>query len=180
MNPLRYIPHYTYEDYKLWEGDWELIHGIPYAMSPSPARKHQFLGAQLINGISTALAGKKKDCDECVVYYELDWIISDDTVVRPDIMIVCGIFNTDFLTFPPELIIEILSPGTTIKDRTAKFDIYEQQKVKYYLLADPVLLTLKIFVLAEQGYIETDTKKFNLYKQCELNLDFDSILKSIT
>ena len=29
-----YLPHYTYEDYCMWEGNWELIDGIPYAMSP--------------------------------------------------------------------------------------------------------------------------------------------------
>lgn len=28
----RYLPKYTYEDYKHWEGKWELIHDIPYAM----------------------------------------------------------------------------------------------------------------------------------------------------
>ncbi|TCK06622.1 hypothetical protein [Phorcysia thermohydrogeniphila] len=28
------LPHYTYEDYKHWEGKWELIEGIPYAMCP--------------------------------------------------------------------------------------------------------------------------------------------------
>ncbi len=31
-----YFPEYNYEDYKLWDGDWELIYGIPYAMSPAP------------------------------------------------------------------------------------------------------------------------------------------------
>ena len=30
------LPHYSYQDYRRWEGDWELIEGIPYAMTPSP------------------------------------------------------------------------------------------------------------------------------------------------
>jgi hypothetical protein len=42
------IPRYTYEDYKLWEGDWELIKGYPYAMSPSPKRKHQETGSNFL------------------------------------------------------------------------------------------------------------------------------------
>ncbi len=29
----RYRPHYTYNDYCQWEGKWELIEGIPYALS---------------------------------------------------------------------------------------------------------------------------------------------------
>jgi len=32
--------NYTYDDYKQWQGDWELIAGIPLAMSPAPTRKH--------------------------------------------------------------------------------------------------------------------------------------------
>ncbi len=32
---------YTYKDYKLWEGDWELINGHPQAMTPSPKYEHQ-------------------------------------------------------------------------------------------------------------------------------------------
>ena len=34
-------PHYTYDDYKLWEGRWELIGGTAYAMSPAPSIAHQ-------------------------------------------------------------------------------------------------------------------------------------------
>ncbi|NPA51584.1 MAG: Uma2 family endonuclease, partial [Aquificae bacterium] len=47
----KYLPHYTYEDYKNWEGRWELIDGVPYAMSPAPAPKHQIVS----NKIATQL-----------------------------------------------------------------------------------------------------------------------------
>jgi hypothetical protein len=36
-----YIPRYSYKDYLEWEGKWELIGGIAYAMSPAPIIKHQ-------------------------------------------------------------------------------------------------------------------------------------------
>ena len=35
--------YYTYDDYIKWEGDWELIDGIAYAMAPSPLKTHQNL-----------------------------------------------------------------------------------------------------------------------------------------
>ena len=35
------LPDYSYSDYVKWEGRWELISGIPYAMSPSPIFFHQ-------------------------------------------------------------------------------------------------------------------------------------------
>jgi hypothetical protein len=33
--------HYTYDDWVLWEGRWELLEGNPTAISPSPIPKHQ-------------------------------------------------------------------------------------------------------------------------------------------
>lgn len=180
MKPLRYLPHYTYEDYKIWEGDWELIQGIPYSMSPSPFRRHQLLAGNLFSELKVQLIKLKDACKSCSVYYELDWIISDDTIVRPDIMMVCGKFEGDFLDFPPTLIIEILSPNTALKDRTAKFEIYQDQKVKYYLLADPKSLTIKTFILVDNNYVETIQEKFVLDKKCQINLDITSILKAST
>ncbi len=175
MNSLRYLPHYTYEDYKIWEGDWELIQGIPYSMSPAPGKRHQRLGGRLFKIIIDSLFQIKNHCKDCEAFYELDWIISDDTVLRPDIMIVCGSSNEEFQKLPPTLIVEILSPSTAIKDRTVKFDIYEQQKVKYYLIADPIAQTIKVFEWNENGYVENAIGIFNLNDDCVLKLDLSSI-----
>ncbi len=41
MSTPSLIERYTYEDYKSWEGRWELIDGIAYAMAPAPYPKHQ-------------------------------------------------------------------------------------------------------------------------------------------
>ena len=38
-----YLPNYNYDDYKEWKRDWELIYGVPYAMSPAPNITHQYL-----------------------------------------------------------------------------------------------------------------------------------------
>ena len=44
----KYRPHYTYDDYCQWEGQWELIEGMPYAMSPAPIPAHQRVNSTLI------------------------------------------------------------------------------------------------------------------------------------
>lgn len=64
---------------------------------------------------------------------ETDWIVSEDTVVRPDIVIVCGPFPERHIVEPPRLIVEVLSPSTEEKDRTAKLDLYTSQAVEFYL-----------------------------------------------
>ena len=70
------------------------------------------------------------------VYTELDWKINEETVVRPDLMIICGETQGNYLEFPPVLIIEILSPSSINKDRVIKFDLYREQGVKYYIMID--------------------------------------------
>lgn len=179
MKPLRYLPHYTYEDYARWEGKWELIQGMPYDMSPSPKRNHQFLGSIVLNEITNSLKEKHKQCDDCHAYYDLDWIINNETVVRPDIMIVCGKFEEDFLRFPPALVVEILSPQTAIKDRTVKFDLYEQQLVKYYVLLNPENKSQKIYELKNGSYIETNISQFELQSTCHLSINFQSLIDGI-
>ncbi len=63
-----YHPHYNYDDYKEWEGDWELIDGIAYAMSPSPMITHQAIS--MLTGSS--LIDSLKDCKKCMVLSEMD------------------------------------------------------------------------------------------------------------
>lgn len=46
-NVVKILPHYTYEDYLQWEGKWEVIEGLPFAMSPAPLPSHQRIAANL-------------------------------------------------------------------------------------------------------------------------------------
>ena len=85
--------HYTYDDYKLWESDWELFGGIAVAMSPAPMRKHQGLASEIIYNIREQL----DDCSECEVLGEVDYKISNDTLLRPDVVLTCGETNDTYL-----------------------------------------------------------------------------------
>lgn len=174
MKADQIIPRYTYKDYASWQGDWELIDGYPYAMSPSPKMKHQFVSGNIYELIKGILS-KKSFCN-CKTVYELDWIIDDNTVVCPDIMIICGPVNDDFLRYPPTLIVEVLSDSTRLKDRNTKFALYEQQGVKYYLIADPTKKIIEIFELKNNRYQSNDELKvFDLHSKCQIELTLDSV-----
>jgi hypothetical protein len=84
----RYQPHYTVDDYAHWEGQWELWHGVAVAMSPSPFGRHAKLLARTVAALQTAI-----DSAGChaTVLVEIDWIVSRDTVLRPDVIVVCGL-----------------------------------------------------------------------------------------
>jgi len=172
--PVEWLPQYTYKDYEKWEGDWELIHGFPYAMSPAPQRRHQFVGGQFVTLANNALAKQKNACS-CEVLYESDWIISDTTVVRPDVMIICDTPASDFVRTPPALILEIFSASTRLKDRNVKFKLYEENGVRFYLMADAELNKMEVFRLKNNRYEETNSSAFQLTDSCEITLDLKSI-----
>ena len=161
---------YSYKDYTLWEGNWELVNGYPFAMSPSPTRQHQLFATSFAGEIRSILKAEKVNCT-CDVYNELDWIVNENTVVRPDCMVVCGDFKEDYLTFPPQLILEVSSHATRLRDRNTKYNLYEMYGVKYYIIADCDKKTLEIFELTDNKYKQTDTKQFNLTSTCSINFD---------
>lgn len=174
----KYRPHYTYDDYCLWEGKWELIEGMPYAMSPAPGWKHQWISTELGAKFSQAL----KNCRKCKVFQPIDWKIKEDTVLQPDLSIVCKPFtNPAYLDFPPELIVEILSPSTAMKDRREKYELYALQNVKYYIIIDPNFNKVEIFENKNQQYspaaVNPDTFTFLIGENCNTQIDFSDLFK---
>jgi Uma2 family endonuclease len=165
---------YTYQDYLLWKGDWELVNGYPYAMAPSPIRSHQWFSGKFIQKAGNELDKINLHC-QCQAYRELDWVIDEDSVVRPDCMIVCGDFTEDFLTFPPTLIVEISSHSTKLRDRNTKFNLYEMKLVKYYVIADTEAKTVEVFELKASKYIAKTDTKFQLTESCLINFDVYSL-----
>lgn len=173
---LVYLPNYTYDDYVHWEGKWELISGIPVAMSPSPGIRHQ----EISGAIHAELLAKLGKCQHSKALLALDWKVADNTVLQPDNLVYCKPFeNENYLTAAPSLIFEILSPSTTLKDKNTKFYIYESAGVKYYVMVNPKTSTAEIFEWSEEGYkrageISTETYLFRL-DDCELSFDFAKI-----
>lgn len=101
-NPVKILPSYTYEDYKIWEGKLEFIHGILYAISSKPMPKHQRIAGNLFAEFRNPL----KNCKKCVVYEPIDYKISDDAIIQPDLLIVCKeITNRNFVDFAPKLVV---------------------------------------------------------------------------
>lgn len=165
-------PRYSYDDYKNWSDEWELIDGYPYSLMPSGKRKHQRFTSRFVRIAGNILAGKGCDCE---VFCELDWIVNDETVVRPDCMIVCGAFETDWLTFPPALIVEIGSTSTYLKDRNVKYKLYEVTGVKYYLLADTEKQKVESYELIGGIYQLKKNNTFQLREGCEITIDFEQM-----
>ncbi len=174
-NAVKILPHYTYEDYQQWEGRWELIDGLPYAMSPQPVPKHQRIAVNLTSEFRTAL----KKCKKCTAYQPLDYVIAEDTIIQPDMLVVCKPITKKFLDFAPALVVEILSPSTALKDRHTKFEIYQSQNISYYIIISPDKEEAEIYKNEDGKYMliqsgHTFSYTFN-FEDCEANIDFNEI-----
>lgn len=144
------LPYYTYEDWIHWEGKWELIEGHPFAMSPTPMPAHQRVASEIRTELTLAL--RKLNCKKCRAYDPLDYKISHDTILVPDILIICGDVQKKYLDFPPSLVVEILSPSTALKDRHTKYEIYQKQGILFYLIVDTDKQSIEIYHLINGSY----------------------------
>ena len=172
----KYMPHYTYTDWLRWEGRWELIEGHPIAMSPMPVPEHQRIAAELIAELILAL--RKSGCKDCKAYNSLDYKLAEDIIFEPDILIVCGKINESYLNFPPAAIIEILSKSTEERDRGIKYQYYEQEGVRYYLIVDIKKKKLEIYELVKGKYQlqpYQNSFEFQLNEKCKIFPEFDNI-----
>ena len=125
--------YYTYKDYQHWEGDWELIDGVAYAMAPLPIRSHQFIATMLSFEMNRTL-----DCEECEVLIEIDYKVNEYTVLKPDVVLSCKDDGEKYLTKAPKIIFEVISSSTARRDEEVKFKIYEEEGVEYLGLVYPV------------------------------------------
>jgi len=170
--------YYTYDDYIHWEGDWELIDGIIYAMAPSPVKNHQ----NLLTLISFTFQKELFNCKHCKAYIEMDYKVNEETVLKPDLSILCKEDKEErFISIAPDIIVEIVSPSTAKRDEKIKFEIYQNEGVKYYLLAYPNDKKIKIYKninnkFVKEGDFRDDKYEFKL-QNCSFEIDFKEIFE---
>lgn len=172
-----YYPSYTYADYQLWEGDWELIDGIAYAMAPAPMIKHQHIS----NKIAWQLQEALKVCETCQALLPVDWRIDEKTIVQPDNLVICHKpMHEAYLSKTPKIIFEILSKSTAMKDKHLKYDLYEREGVQYYVIVNPDENIAKVYTLNREGRYKkvadvSDEKIAFTLEACPFTFDFSKI-----
>lgn len=177
MSALPAIETYTVLDYLQWEGDWELIYGQPMAMAPSPAFEHQTISFAIAHQLGENL----DDCPRCQALFEIDVEFAKDTVVRPDVLVICYQPEGDRLTRAPDLIFEVISAKTARRDEITKFELYRAEGVAHYVLVYPDAKKAKVWRLVDGNYrkvgdFHNETHCFELSK-CAFDFDFSRLWK---
>ena len=145
--------YFTYGDYRTWPDNerWELIDGVAYDMSPAPGFRHQMVSSELVAQLVTHL--RNSSCRVLAAPFDIrlprghETDDEIDTVVQPDIVVVCDRKKLDDkgCKGAPDLVIEILSPSTSSKDLHEKFRLYERVGVKEYWIVHPLDRTVIVF-----------------------------------
>ena len=150
---------FTYEDYLLLpEHDRrELIEGDFY-LAPLPITRYQ----DILRNLSTVLWDFVRRNSLGIVYWApYDVVLSKLNVVQPDIIYISNqrrdIITENNISGAPDLVIEILSPGTADRDRGLKQCIYARYGVQEYWIVDPIENSVEVMELGEQGYIAAGT-----------------------
>lgn len=172
-----YSEKYTVEDHQAWKGDWELIYGEAYAMSPSPLYNHQYTNGKIFRQLDEQL----DNCHKCHAVIETDIEFSKETVVRPDSVVICY-EPAERLTRSPDLVFEVISKSTAKRDEILKFDLYQNEGVKYYVLVYPEIRKAKLYQLIDFKYqklkdFSDENYTFEL-NGCDIDFDFSSIWRN--
>ncbi len=144
---------FTIADISEWDGRWELIDGIPYNMTPTPSTAHQRIVVELLFALRAHFG--KSGCSVFVAPFDVQLNEDDQyTIVQPDISVFCKeqTIHPNRATGPADLIVEVLSPSTALKDRNEKFTLYERSNVKEYWLVDPLNHTIEIYGVEDGRY----------------------------
>ena len=151
---------FSYADYKAWDlkpGErFELINGVAYAMS-APNLTHQHIVAMLTSEFFTFL--KNKACRvfpapfDVRLFYEEDE--SDDTVVQPDVVVVCDPqkLSEEGCRGAPDLVVEILSPSNTAIEMERKLNLYKEARVREYWVVDPKNKHISVYQWQDSIYL---------------------------
>jgi Uma2 family endonuclease len=150
---------FTYADYKAWElkpGErYELIYGEAYAMA-APNTWHQRILSRLTAKFFNFLEGKP--CEVFPAPYDVRLFYaedeSDDTVVQPDLIVVCdrGQLGEEGCRGAPNLVVEILSPSNTAVEMERKLSLYWEAGVREYWVVDHKNKHIRMYVTEEGEY----------------------------
>jgi Uma2 family endonuclease len=148
-------------------------------MSPSGFASHGSTTAQITAAFCNAIDAV--DC-QAETLVEIDWIISANTVVRPDVAVICGRRPEKHIESAPAIIAEVLSPSTRQNDLTFKRELYEKHQVQWYLIFDPEPKTITALKLSADGKYETLPDVSNplegtICGDCDLKIDLQRVFR---
>ncbi|MFN8592301.1 MAG: Uma2 family endonuclease [Thermomicrobiales bacterium] len=135
------------------EGDRHEIIGGELIVTPAPIPAHQIISSNIIYALNHFVRGAKLGI---VLPAPIDIRLTPDNVLIPDIVFVASdrshVIGPRAIDAPPDLVVEILSPGTRQRDLTVKRALYARFGVREYWIVDPQARTVAVLALVDDRY----------------------------
>ena len=150
---------FTYQDYKSlpesMEKRYELLQG-DLIMVPAPSVLHQRVSRnleyRLLQFVREQALGQVFDSP-------IDVVLGQDKareVVQPDIVFISHdrehFIHDDEIRGAPDLVVEILSPGTEERDKGYKKGLYARYGVREYWIIDPMARIVEVYTQNREGF----------------------------
>jgi len=145
----------TYKDYEALPADGRRyeIHDGELSVTPAPSPRHQ----EVLANLNDILRQHVKAGELGRIFFSpIDCILSDTSIVQPDLVYLdrtrSRLVSGRGIEGAPTLAVEVLSPTTTVIDRSTKLRLYARHGVPYYWIVDPEARTIGVHVLLEGRY----------------------------
>lgn len=158
--PANWVPgppqgQWTYADYAALPDDgkiYEVVRGVLY-MSPAPTPGHQSISVRLVaflfQFVEAVGAGR-------IFHAPTDVELAPGDIVQPDVFVLLNNhlerIKQTRIVGAPDLVVEILSPGTMRHDLQGKLEAYERAQVPEYWIVSPGEQVVELLVLEEGIY----------------------------
>ena len=145
---------YTYDDYLAIDDDnrYEIIEG-ELVLTPSPTIIHQHIAAKIETVIRNFVEQSNLGM---VMGAPLDVVLDKNVVLQPDVLFVSReryhIITAACLKGGPDLVVEVISSSSGVRDRIKKSRIYRHYGVKEYWLVDPGAGTVEVLSEGDRGW----------------------------
>ena len=120
----------------------------------APSVKHQ----DVVNNLSFLFNLHNKNKELGRLYLApIDVYFDDGNGVQPDLSFIKKerlfiIENEDYINGAPDLIVEVISPGSVRRDKVDKKDLYQRFAVKEFWLIDPQNQTIEVYIIENDVY----------------------------
>lgn len=158
MVPAETLVRTTYKEFinlEIPEDDdhiYELLNGEIVKYS-APESKHQIVSANLFRKFDNHVFEKKLGR---VLYAPISVFLGEYNAPQPDLLFVATknleIIQQKGVMGTPDLVVEIVSPGSVVRDRVHKKAIYEKAGIPEYWIVDPKYFLVEIYEYTSSGY----------------------------
>jgi len=165
--PVSALGPYRRQDYERLpdEPRYELLYGRLY-LTPSPSFLHQVVASLLLQQLDPLA----REAGGIVVSAPLDVELADHTVVQPDLLYLSSARlreTRERVEGAPDLVVEIVSPGSVRHDRGEKLRAYAEHGAREYWIVDPVGRQIE-FLTNRDGNFQVEVALDGVYRSASL------------